>query len=194
MVVGFGAAVACGGFAVHADAATYAARVRFWPSADVGVAGYRLSVCPVGAPCLAPIDLGVPPLDADGTLGGVASGLDVCTGYDFFVTAYGSDGSESSASEPLRLRYADVAPLLDPTGSCTGGPGPGSTTTTTVARATTTTATTTVTTTTVPGGTTGSGCPSGVDLRHPRHKHLVPRRCRVTWHPRSVRRRSRVAA
>jgi len=86
-----------------ASAETYAVRLRWQPSADPGVAGYRAYVRPLDGSYGPPQDLGLPAPQSDGTLSVVIGGLDAAKGYAFALTAYLADGTESGLSNELEI-------------------------------------------------------------------------------------------
>src|SRR5690348_18361279 len=81
-----------------ANAAPYAARVRWQPSADASVAGYRVYMQAGTGSMAMVVDAGMPALASDGTLSAVVSGLAPCVTHGFGITAYRADGSESPVS------------------------------------------------------------------------------------------------
>jgi slime mold repeat-containing protein len=99
--------------ATPAGATSYAVRVRWRPSADTAVTGYRVYRRVTGASFSLALDAGLPMLQADGTLGALVQGLAGCTGYGFAVTAYHADRSESALSNEVTISYAAAAPLID---------------------------------------------------------------------------------
>jgi len=98
---------------LSARAQLYSARVRWQPSADPNVIGYRVYDRPVSGSYGAPQDAGMPPSEADGTLSLVMSGLDVHTAYAFAATAYLADGSESGLSNEITLAARVIACTSD---------------------------------------------------------------------------------
>ncbi|MFN8546261.1 MAG: fibronectin type III domain-containing protein [Candidatus Binatia bacterium] len=110
---------------VHAEAATYTARVTWQPSAGDSAVGYHVYWRTLDATYGTPLDAGMPTPASDGTMTALVDGLDTAMFYDFAVAAYSGDGTESVLSNEVAY------------------PTP-STTTTTVATPTTTTTSTTV--------------------------------------------------
>jgi hypothetical protein len=86
-----------------ARAAADAVRVRWAPSEDPGVAGYRVYVRPLEAGWNAPEDAGLPAPAADGSLGWVVDNLDLAADWAFAVAAYRGDGMESALSNEMLL-------------------------------------------------------------------------------------------
>jgi hypothetical protein len=86
------------------EAHAYAARLRWQPSTDPTVGGYRIYRRPLGGWYGAAENVGIPPADGAGTLSHVITGLDASTDYAFAVTAYSTDGTESGFSNELILR------------------------------------------------------------------------------------------
>jgi hypothetical protein len=97
-------------------AATYSANVRWQPSSDPTVAGYRVYQRTASGSYGAPQQAGMPTPAADGTMSVVASSLDVRTDYVFAVTDYMGSGTESGLSNEMPIGYAQVAPLMDSDG------------------------------------------------------------------------------
>jgi len=110
----WGAAVGIAAQAAVAHGGVYDVQVRFRPSRDVGVTGYRVHVWEDGG-VRAAIDVGIPPSEADGTLVATVSGLPVCGGYTFLVSAV-AGGRESAAAPVGSLRYEQVGMLMDSDG------------------------------------------------------------------------------
>jgi hypothetical protein len=101
-------------------AETFAARLRWLPSADPGVAGYRVYPRLLNAPYVSAQDAGLPVPASDGTLSSVVTCLDRAMDHAFAVTAYLRDGEESPFSNELGLpspRRLDVGP--GESGQCT---------------------------------------------------------------------------
>ena len=97
-------------------AATYSANVRWQPSSDPTVAGYRVYERTASGSYGAPQQAGMPTPAADGTMSVAASSLAVRTDYVFAVTAYTASGTESGLSNEMPTGYAQVAPLMDSDG------------------------------------------------------------------------------
>jgi hypothetical protein len=79
------------------------ARLRWVPSADPQVTGYRVYVRSAGHVYGAPIDAGRPGAQADGSIAYVVSGLTTGQTYYFAVTAYGVAPLQSAFSRELPL-------------------------------------------------------------------------------------------
>ena len=132
-------------------AATYTAKVRWQPSSDARVIGYRVYTRVASGVYGTPQDAGKPTPAADGTMSFLVTGLDSSLIHAFAVTDYVSGGIESSRSNELTLP-AQIATTTTTTTRATS-------TTTTTSRATTTstsrgTTSTTRTTTTTTTSTT----------------------------------------
>ena len=97
-------------------AATYSARVRWQPSGDPAVAGYRVYQRTASGSYGAPQPAGMPTPAPDGTMSFVVSGLDVRTDYVFAVTDFMASGTESGLSNEMPIGYAQVAPSVDSDG------------------------------------------------------------------------------
>src|SRR5262245_53903587 len=100
----------------HAHAVTYAARVRWAPSAGPGVIGYRVTVQPRAGGSSIVVNAGLPPVASDGSLATQVTGLDGRTDYDVTATAYTSTGAESLPSNAIAIGYAQVASRIDSDG------------------------------------------------------------------------------
>ena len=79
------------------------ARLRWRPSADASAVGYDVYVRAAGTPYGTPLDAGLPPLDSDGTMSFVVSGLTSGDTYYFAVTAYAADRTQSGFAGELAL-------------------------------------------------------------------------------------------
>jgi hypothetical protein len=101
---------------IGAHAGTYAARVRWQPSTDPAVVGYRVYKRTVNGTYGPAQDAVTPTPGLDGTLSVLVNSLDVRTDYAFAATAYTGDGSESGRSNELLIGYADVADMMDSDG------------------------------------------------------------------------------
>jgi hypothetical protein len=99
-----------------ADAEAYTARVRWQPSPDAGVTGYKIYRRTLGGIYATGQDVGEPAAGGDGTITVQVTSLDVRTDYAFAVTAYTASASESGLSNELLLGYAQVASLFDSDG------------------------------------------------------------------------------
>lgn len=99
-----------------AQAATYAARVRWQPSASDGVTGYRISVRMLGGETSS-VDAQDPLRAPDGTLSVVVDRLDDTRSYGFTIAAHRADGTESPLSNEV------LVPARTPTCGCPD-PGP----------------------------------------------------------------------
>ena len=84
-------------------AETFAASLRWLPSSDPGVAGYRVYARFLNAPYVSAQDAGLPVTAPDGTLRSVVTCLDKAADHAFAVTAYLRDGEESPFSNELGL-------------------------------------------------------------------------------------------
>jgi hypothetical protein len=82
--------------AVAADA-----RLRWLPSPEADVQGYRVYVRETGSPYGTGVDVGTPPTGSDGALAYVLSGLDPAIRYHVAVSAYASGQLESNLSNEL---------------------------------------------------------------------------------------------
>src|SRR5262249_51946526 len=86
-----------------------AARVRWQPSPDGDIAGYRVYL-QIGSGALQPVlDAGLPPLATDGTLAATVGTLAPCVTYGFAVTAYRADRTESAPSNEVSLTSLDCS-------------------------------------------------------------------------------------
>jgi len=90
--------VAC---AARAEASS--ARVRWAPSTDPQVTGYRVWMRAAGSAYGTGIDVGRPGAQADGNLAYVVSGLNASQTYYFAVTAYGAPPLQSTFTRELAL-------------------------------------------------------------------------------------------
>jgi hypothetical protein len=88
------------------EAAAAGARVRWIPSGDQRVIGYNVYVRAAHLRYDRPIDVGLPPHAADGTIEVVIRGLYPRRAYHFAVAAY-TDGVESDLSSELTLGDTD---------------------------------------------------------------------------------------
>src|SRR5205823_14567679 len=84
-------------------AETFAASLRWLPSSDPGVAGYRVYARFLNAPYVSAQDAGLPVTAPDGTLRSVVTCLDKAAHHAFAVTAYLRDGEERPSSNELGL-------------------------------------------------------------------------------------------
>jgi len=90
--------IAC---AARAEASS--ARVRWSPSTDPQVTGYRVWVRAAGSPYGSGTDVGRPATQSDGSLQYVVSGLNASQTYYFAVTAYGAPPLVSTFTRELPL-------------------------------------------------------------------------------------------
>src|SRR5262249_29270379 len=88
-------------------------RVRWEPSPSDDIAGYRVYTRPLDAPYGDPRDVGLPPLQGDGTVNSLLPDTERSGDYAFAVTAYTADGTESDLSNELVLYAPGVR------GACT---------------------------------------------------------------------------
>src|SRR5437868_14352854 len=95
--------------ALTANAAPYAARVRWQPSPDGDVAGYRVYLQTASGALQPVVDAGLPALARDGTLAAIVGGLTPCVSYGFAVTAYRADRTESAPSNEVSLTLLDCS-------------------------------------------------------------------------------------
>ncbi|HLY38002.1 MAG TPA: fibronectin type III domain-containing protein [Candidatus Binatia bacterium] len=95
--------------ALTANAAPYAARVRWQPSPDGDIAGYRVYQQTGSGALQSVLDAGLPTLASDGTLAAIVVGLSPCVSYDFAVTAYRADRTESVPSNEVALTLLDCS-------------------------------------------------------------------------------------
>jgi hypothetical protein len=96
-----------------AHAATYRAAVRWLPSPG-RAAGYHVWVRPTSGTYGTPLDAGLPPPAADGSLGFTVDGLALGTSYAFAVSAYAASGLESPRSNEIVI----ASPTGSPTPAC----------------------------------------------------------------------------
>jgi hypothetical protein len=87
-------------------ASAIGARLRWAPS-EQEPGGYRVYVREAGTPYGAPLDVGMPPLDPDGTHAWVVEDLGADRTYYFAVSAYGPNGIPSRLSRELALGPTD---------------------------------------------------------------------------------------
>jgi hypothetical protein len=117
------AALVLAGIGLGAErAAAYDARVRWLPSADPDVVGYRIWVRAALRPYARPIDAGRPRRAADGSMSHLVRGLGAGGTYHFAVSAYTRE-LESRRSREIALGPTDPC-LVDecaPTGGCAFG-------------------------------------------------------------------------
>lgn len=106
-----------------------AARARWRPSGDANVVGYRVYVRGARFAYGAPIDVGLPPSNPDGTLAAVIDDLNLGRTYHVAVTAYTAHGVESPLSKELTLGPSNpcVVDECDPSRSCRFGNVPNGT-------------------------------------------------------------------
>jgi hypothetical protein len=100
---------------VATQAGTYTARMRWQPSSDPSVLGYRVYSRPAGGNYDAGQDAGKPTPAPDGSVSFEITPLNVEGDYTFAVSVY-TAGSESSRSNERTLGYAQVAALVDSDG------------------------------------------------------------------------------
>ncbi len=98
-----------------AHAATYRAAVRWLPSPGAAV-GYHVWVRPTSGAYGTPLDAGLPPPAADGSLGFTVGGLALGTSYAFAVSAYAASGAESPRSNEIVIASPTSSPT--PTAAC----------------------------------------------------------------------------
>ncbi|HYV57947.1 MAG TPA: fibronectin type III domain-containing protein [Candidatus Nitrosopolaris sp.] len=89
--------------AVAARAGRSVIRVRWEPSPSDDIAGYRVYTRPLDAPYGNPRDVGLPPVQSDGTVSSLLPDIERTGDYAFAVTAYTADGTESDLSNELVL-------------------------------------------------------------------------------------------
>src|SRR5262249_60265838 len=70
-------------------------RVRWEPSPSDDIAGYRVYTRPLDAPYGDPRDVGLPPLQGDGTVNSLLPDTERRGGYALAPTAYPADGPET---------------------------------------------------------------------------------------------------
>src|SRR5262249_1733128 len=104
-----------------AVAETFAVRLRWQPSADPSVSGYRAYVRRLDPSYGPPQDLGLPALEIDGTLSSILGGLDAASGYAFALTAYLADGTESGLSNELEVPALSTPPSCTSDADCING-------------------------------------------------------------------------
>jgi hypothetical protein len=93
--------------ALAARAEAGAARVRWYPSPDPRVIGYRVYTRDGGTPYGTPVDVGNPAAASDGSLSYTSSALTSGQTYFFAVTAYTSTTLESGISGEMALGPAN---------------------------------------------------------------------------------------
>lgn len=98
---------------VEVQAGTYTARLRWQPSSDPTVAGYRVYSRLASGSFGPAQDAGKPAPAPDGTVSFQLTNLNVESDYAFAVSVYATGGSESPRSNERTLVYGQVASLVD---------------------------------------------------------------------------------
>jgi hypothetical protein len=89
------------GMPVEGMGGTIALAVRWQPSADANVAGYRVYARRGRGKLASAVDAGMPARAADGSMSTILTGVDPTVDHGYAVTAYTADGTESAFSNEL---------------------------------------------------------------------------------------------